>query len=660
MLRVFIKFVTFNLIFITFVLNSNNTDNNNLCKRSLIAHFNILIHNYADSFSLFSENLVSRYSGKNLNDLGDYNSCVSLNKNLYYLISIHDTSQLAKRIGLCLPTSCQEIPIDQAKAMLIDYINQNLDTDVDEANIKLFNPDEIKLKRINYVGFGIISTIFLLFASFGIYSTYKLYGRVSIDSLKQQLNSDESSINSLCVKEEKEEQDINNKLELVGSITKDNKNNTIFNKFCKAFNLRRNLNSIFVVENRSNIELFDGVKTILLLWVLMSFTYIYISLDEIKNYTEIGQFCKTFYFSIVVTGIYTFEVFLFITGFKTYIALRNNLETSFYKFLFAKPLVILPIYMFSIFAFTFTIPLSYNGPNYNNRIIRYCPKTWWKNLLFINNFFDSQECGVHLFFIALEMQLYLLFILFWFCLMKHFRKCGNATLIILATLGIGFELFYTINFSISIFNIEDALNPDGPQSKYDFFNDYLYKPYNHLFSFILGVIAAQFYLKADIGLGLRIAKSKRKWISLLILSLFLILGSIGIVYPLILNTFNWSHTLNGFIIVFGKYMFLVGLAIIFQLMFLDKLVFAKRFLSYELFGSISKLANGIYISFLFVISAIQDDYPSSFYLSHLDITVLSIAFLAVSIFASIIMTPLFYYPFKKLLKSSLNIKTLNY
>ena len=99
--------------------------------------------------------------------------------------------------------------------------------------------------------------------------------------------------------------------------------------FFLSFSITRNVYKIFndpSPSGGSSLRIFDGIKVLAVLWVMLLHGYTIIQYSPIANFSEFGMFVKTWTFTIVQGGVFAIDIFLFTSAFLgTYhLLVRSN------------------------------------------------------------------------------------------------------------------------------------------------------------------------------------------------------------------------------------------------------------------------------------------------------------------------------------------------
>ena len=137
----------------------------------------------------------------------------------------------------------------------------------------------------------------------------------------------------------------------------------------------------------------------------------------------------------------------------------------------------------------FLLPLgTWRGPLYKETIgtiIDNCSSNWWRNLFYIQNFYQSKSmCGIHTWFLSVYFQYHVLTLALYIILHKYFAKSFTRTSIILV--AISFLLTIVIGVCLDI--PPGLINTGRDEHFYKVFFDHFYmKPWSHYSVFLIGM-----------------------------------------------------------------------------------------------------------------------------------------------------------------------------
>lgn len=183
------------------------------------------------------------------------------------------------------------------------------------------------------------------------------------------------------------------------------KRKTTTGLFFLAFSITRNVSKIFndpSPAKNTSLCIFEGIRVLTMFWVIVVHGYSTLLYNPTINYMEIKDFYSPWFFAIVQGGIYSIDVFLFISAFLgCYLLLmRSNciygrdhpmyngvdfLMAYFHRVYRLFP----PMVLFIILFMTFFLYIG-DGPVWVRLVseaIDGCKEHWWSHFLFIGNLY---------------------------------------------------------------------------------------------------------------------------------------------------------------------------------------------------------------------------------------------------------------------------------
>ncbi|VDK64952.1 unnamed protein product [Onchocerca ochengi] len=169
-------------------------------------------------------------------------------------------------------------------------------------------------------------------------------------------------------------------------------------------------------------------------------------------------------------------------------AIRAECETPLDWPLSSRIFLILPVFAFIVFFMTFLYERLSSGPIWiHNNLIERCKNSWWKNILFINNFFSSEQTcldGGYLYSLIVQFYLLLLPMLY---LSKRYNTAILAITVscFFASVIYTFFVMSTTKLSPTLLLTADPISPEI----YNTYTDLLYtRPWARAPAFIIGFL----------------------------------------------------------------------------------------------------------------------------------------------------------------------------
>ncbi|XP_020810588.1 nose resistant to fluoxetine protein 6-like [Drosophila serrata] len=235
----------------------------------------------------------------------------------------------------------------------------------------------------------------------------------------------------------------------------------------KALSARANSRALFrIVPNKSNpnvIECFHGIRCMSLLWVIYAHEYIFFLRTPNLNNADIQNWMVEPFASFTLHGYFAVDSFFVLGGLLvSMIALRvmekTNGRLNPLLMYLHRIIRLLPVVAFAILVYMTMMNVVSGGPmlKYGYHGKAACSKGWFWTLLFIQNYAVLDICLDHTWYLAVDMQLYLISPLLLIALYKWKNKAvaGIITLIVLLS-GCLFATQMVNKYSLLIKNSSD-------------------------------------------------------------------------------------------------------------------------------------------------------------------------------------------------------------
>ncbi|XP_026847265.1 nose resistant to fluoxetine protein 6 isoform X1 [Drosophila persimilis] len=212
----------------------------------------------------------------------------------------------------------------------------------------------------------------------------------------------------------------------------------------KIFSARASSRAIFrIVDSKSNpnvISCLDGIRCMSLFWVIFAHEYIYSLISpNINTFNMISWVAEPFS-SFILHGFFSVDSFFFIGGLLVATVALRSMDKS--KGKLNVPLMylhriirIVPILAIAILVYIKLTPIVSGGPYFKGGFhgTAACEKGWFWTLLFVQNYATRNICLDHTWYLAVDMQLYIISPLLLIALYKWGKKAaaGIAVLVLL-------------------------------------------------------------------------------------------------------------------------------------------------------------------------------------------------------------------------------------
>ncbi|XP_037522288.1 nose resistant to fluoxetine protein 6 isoform X1 [Rhipicephalus sanguineus] len=186
-----------------------------------------------------------------------------------------------------------------------------------------------------------------------------------------------------------------------------------------CFSAYSNARKLFAPEDKpDSLRALHGIRFLSMTWIIFGHSYFFI--EHVQPFRGLfnghEMYSDNFFFSGVINFTLAVDSFFFISGLLVVYTnwkelTESNGRLNVIRFLFNKYWRMMPPLLLSL-GLLFLMPVLGDGPFWNDIMgteIRLCEKSWWSNLLLINNFWDSKEmCLVATWYLACNFQFFVL------------------------------------------------------------------------------------------------------------------------------------------------------------------------------------------------------------------------------------------------------------
>ncbi|XP_033165923.1 nose resistant to fluoxetine protein 6 [Drosophila mauritiana] len=212
----------------------------------------------------------------------------------------------------------------------------------------------------------------------------------------------------------------------------------------KAFSARANSRALFrIVPNKSNpnvIECFHGIRCMTLFWVIYCHEFIFFLKSPNLNRFDLYPWTVKPFSSFVLHGYFAVDSFFVLGGLLVSMIALRSMERSggrlnpFLMYLH-RILRILPVVAIAILIYMTMMTVVSGGPMLKNGYhgMEYCLNGWFWTLLFIQNYAAQNICLDHTWYLAVDMQLFIISPILLIALYNWGKKAaaGIAVLVVL-------------------------------------------------------------------------------------------------------------------------------------------------------------------------------------------------------------------------------------
>jgi len=259
-----------------------------------------------------------------------------------------------------------------------------------------------------------------------------------------------------------------------------------------ALNNSRKL--LATTKSSENFGCVNGIRVISTTWVVMGHSYYVLVLASYSNISGAAKDLHNWSFQTIANGTVSVDSFFVLSGMLVACGLLRELDRSKGRlniplFYIHRYLRLTPVYAV-ILAFLATLVVYLgSGPNWQDihySMTEACRNEWWRNLLYINIYFDSQlgGCMGETWYLTNDMLLYLLSPLFVYPLWR-WKKRGVIWVVfaVLALLSAGVAVWTVYEFPLGM-----PSRPFDPPGTGDFSHLYYVSPAMRSPPYLLGIL----------------------------------------------------------------------------------------------------------------------------------------------------------------------------
>ncbi|GFY53418.1 nose resistant to fluoxetine protein 6 [Trichonephila inaurata madagascariensis] len=261
-----------------------------------------------------------------------------------------------------------------------------------------------------------------------------------------------------------------------------------------AFSLISNFQKFSNTKTSSDtLSCLNGIRFLCMSWVVLGHTYFNVNFQMFLGLEKVRAYAKDFAFQAVINATIGVDTFFCMGGLLVcYLTIKlvriGGHPFSVKLYIFHRLWRILPVYTYVI-LFMFLGNLLGSGPIWYDTTHKYlqaCHDNWWTNLIFINNFYNSDSmCIPQSWYIASDFQLYIAALLILLPMLRWpkvgISLCGLAILASIIYSGVGTyinEYPPTMLFA----------HPD-PEQRINYWAKFYFRPFVHASPYCIGMLA---------------------------------------------------------------------------------------------------------------------------------------------------------------------------
>ncbi|XP_017128893.1 nose resistant to fluoxetine protein 6 [Drosophila elegans] len=296
----------------------------------------------------------------------------------------------------------------------------------------------------------------------------------------------------------------------------------------KVFSARANSRVLFrVVDARANpnvIECLNGIRCLSLIWVVFCHQYVLSLLAANINIFNAVSWVQTPYASLIVHGLFSVDSFFVLGGMLVALIPLRLMDRTQGKLnvpmMYLHRLIrIVPLLAIAIVVYMKFMPMVTDGPLFEDGYSQKseCERSWYLTLLFVNNYTED-NCLGHSWYLAVDMQLFLISPILLIALYKWGKKAAAGIVVIIVLLsGCLFATMLVKEYSL----MYKKYTPEGMKEIYN-------STHTHATPWLVGFLFG-YYQHINKGKKVRLSRSAVCWGWILCLAM--IFTSIFALYP---------------------------------------------------------------------------------------------------------------------------------
>ncbi|KAL7744528.1 hypothetical protein ACLKA6_017050 [Drosophila palustris] len=216
----------------------------------------------------------------------------------------------------------------------------------------------------------------------------------------------------------------------------------------RIFSARVNSRALFrIVDSKSNPNVIDclhGIRCMSLIWVVYGHDYMMAGLSPIVNLVDLLPWYKSSYSMFIQHALFSVDSFFFLSGLLVVMVALRTMEKS--KGKLNVPLMyvhrylrLTPVLAVAILVYLKILPLMGSGPvsdGFLDSSTVTCHDSWFYTLLYVQNYAAMNKmCLEHTWYLAVDMQLYIISPILLIALYKWGKKAVAGIVVMMLLLA---------------------------------------------------------------------------------------------------------------------------------------------------------------------------------------------------------------------------------
>ncbi|XP_068082890.1 nose resistant to fluoxetine protein 6-like [Anabrus simplex] len=181
-----------------------------------------------------------------------------------------------------------------------------------------------------------------------------------------------------------------------------------------VFSAYTNLKKLMNTSETSGKDLrcLHGIRFFSIAYVVLGHTYIFHGMIPLHNNTEVHEFLKSLNSTWVLTGVFSVDTFFLLSGlllcYGFFNAMTEKKSINYKAFYIHRFMRLTPTLLAVLLIHASLVNKLNTGPIWNQIFLEDCYDSWWKVLFYIKNYYYTNPCMLHTWYVSADTQLYCL------------------------------------------------------------------------------------------------------------------------------------------------------------------------------------------------------------------------------------------------------------
>ncbi|XP_045478918.1 nose resistant to fluoxetine protein 6-like isoform X2 [Harmonia axyridis] len=229
-----------------------------------------------------------------------------------------------------------------------------------------------------------------------------------------------------------------------------------------AFSMYTNSKKLFTMtKNNNQLECLNGLKFYSMLWVLLGHTYSIGKGAPLYNYLDLVAWADNIHSMILISGTLSVDTFFIVGGaLVTYVymqSMEKGKKFNIIIYYLHRYIRLTPALAALVLVVATVYPYLGNGPHWSDVRAnqKMCQDVWWATIFYFQNYLGQNEiCAGHSWYLAVDMQLYLLSPIILYLLRKFPKQAISGLIaVIIGICGMNFGLAWSNHYHAILSNL---------------------------------------------------------------------------------------------------------------------------------------------------------------------------------------------------------------